>query len=92
MDELEFGDHYRYTEKDARLLAEKYKVHQEVNPVILTTEKDAVKLKADNFLQYLKEIPIFALPVQVKMDEKEKKVLLELASKAIRNKGYQRER
>ncbi len=89
---LEYGDHYHYTEKDVENMVERYRACSSKNLAILTTEKDAVKLKADNFLKYLREIPIFALPVQVKLEEKEKNTLLELASKAIREKGYQSER
>ncbi|MDN3670106.1 tetraacyldisaccharide 4'-kinase [Echinicola jeungdonensis] len=92
LDFLEYGDHYNYSEKDVEDLLLKYKAHLPQNTAILTTEKDAVKLKADKFLKYLGEIPIFALPVQVKFEEKDKHALLELASKAIREKGYQSER
>ena len=91
LETIEFSDHHDYTERDMEKIVARFKVHQAKAPVLLTTEKDAVKLKADKLLRYLQEIPIFALPIQVKMEEEEKNTLLEHVTKAIRNKGYQRE-
>ncbi|WP_137402660.1 tetraacyldisaccharide 4'-kinase [Echinicola rosea] len=91
LETLEYSDHHHYTERDMERIVERFNLHKAQFPVLLTTEKDAVKLKADKLLRYLQEIPIFALPVQVKMEEEEKNTLLEHVTKAIRNKGYQRE-
>ncbi|QDH79558.1 tetraacyldisaccharide 4'-kinase [Echinicola soli] len=91
LETLEYSDHHHYTERDMGKISERFNIHKDKSPVLLTTEKDAVKLKADKLLRYLQEIPIFALPVQVKMEEEEKNTLLEHVTKAIRNKGYQRE-
>ncbi|WP_200976193.1 tetraacyldisaccharide 4'-kinase [Echinicola sp. 20G] len=91
LETLEYSDHHHYSEKDVLHILERLKAYKDKSPVLITTEKDAVKLKADKFLRYLQEIPIFALPVQVKMEEKQKNALLELTSTAIRNKGYQSE-
>ena len=61
---------------------------KEKNPVILTTEKDAVKLKDDKLLKYLPGIPIFALPIEISMNEQDQDVLLALTAGAIRTKKY----
>lgn len=64
---LSFGDHYQYKVSDV------LKINQLVkntdNCIVLTTEKDAVKLKNEAFRKYLSEIPIFVLPIQVELDE-----------------------
>src|SRR5690606_29749131 len=52
---LEFPDHHKYTEGDLKQILMLFRKYRERNPVILTTEKDAVKLKDDKFLNYLKE-------------------------------------
>lgn len=86
LDVLEFSDHHKYNEKDLNQLLHVYKKHADRKPVIITTEKDAVKLKDDKFLKYLKEIPIFALPVEVDLNQKEENELLSLTAKIIREK------
>ncbi|WP_215222938.1 tetraacyldisaccharide 4'-kinase [Echinicola shivajiensis] len=88
---LEYSDHHYYAEKDIKYIVERMEYHKGENPVLLTTEKDAVKLNANKFLPYLQEIPIFAVPVQVKFEDKDRNILLDMASKVIRNKAYQSE-
>ncbi|UCS95643.1 tetraacyldisaccharide 4'-kinase [Echinicola marina] len=88
---LEYSDHHHYNEKDLRFMLERMEAYRDENPTLLTTEKDAVKLNANKFLPYLQEIPIFAVPVQVKFEEKDRDTLLDMASKVIRNKAYQSE-
>jgi len=83
---LEFGDHHKYAEKDIELLLAQIKKHAAQKPIVITTEKDAVKLKADKFLHYLREIPIFALPVEIKLKPEEEDALLSLTAKIIRDK------
>ncbi len=63
---LDFGDHYQYKVKDAQKIREL--VSDSGDVMILTTEKDAVKLKNPVFDNYLSEIPIFVLPIRVEMD------------------------
>ncbi|GAB3646552.1 tetraacyldisaccharide 4'-kinase [Echinicola sediminis] len=92
LETLSYSDHHHYSVKDVENIVQRFDYHKSQAPVLLTTEKDAVKLKADKFLKNLQEIPIFALPVQVKMEEKEKSALLESVSNVIRNKAYQSEK
>lgn len=61
-----FGDHYFY--KAADLTKIRNSVGNGGDVMVLTTEKDAVKLKNPAFHEYLAEIPIFVLPVKVRMD------------------------
>ncbi|RZS96341.1 tetraacyldisaccharide 4'-kinase [Cecembia calidifontis] len=64
---LNFGDHHHYTEKDVLKIHRLFK--ESGNCMVLTTEKDAVKLKNEVFQKYLSEIPIFVLPIKVELDE-----------------------
>jgi tetraacyldisaccharide 4'-kinase len=83
---LEFPDHYKYREKDLQHLSSVYQKHIDKKPMVITTEKDAVKLKAHKFLHYLSEIPIFALPVEIKLNHKDEDALLSLTARMIREK------
>lgn len=72
LDTLEFPDHHKYREKDWQRLVAVYEKHRDRQPVVITTEKDAVKLKDEKFLNYWGEIPIFALPVEMSFNQKDK--------------------
>lgn len=62
---LEFEDHHFFTEDDMQELKRSFEQLQGQKKIILTTEKDAVRLELHyNFLK-ANQLPIFALPVQV---------------------------
>jgi len=88
---LEFPDHHKYTEKDLQHLFSVYQKYADKQPMVITTEKDAVKLKAHKSLHYLREIPIFALPVEIKLNRAEEDALLSLTTKIIREKKLRSE-
>lgn len=73
---LSFPDHHDYQKNDAMDLARLFKKHEGENPVLITTEKDAEKLKSLAKQGLLKEIPIFALPIRVQIEPNEKEMLL----------------
>src|SRR5690606_32624720 len=54
LDVLEFPDHHKYSEKDLEHLFSVYQKHADKKPIVITTEKDAVKLKAHKSLHYLR--------------------------------------
>jgi tetraacyldisaccharide 4'-kinase len=83
---LSFGDHYHYSIKDAE------KIRDRVNGLdgcmVLTTEKDAVKLKNVAFRIYLSEISIFVLPIKIQMDIEDSRLLKESIKSVIKEKAY----
>lgn len=87
--EFTFSDHHHYRINDIKNIVSFVK--ESPNSVILTTEKDAVKLKAPIFRDYLEEIAIFALPIEVSLSEEDLLWLDERVSKAIKDKDYIRE-
>ncbi|WP_143961686.1 tetraacyldisaccharide 4'-kinase [Litoribacter populi] len=88
---LEFADHHKYTEEDAGKISKAFQAYGGEGTVILTTEKDMVKLKDRKFAQLLEEIPIFAIPVKVDFDHKDETLLMDMVQKSIIEKGYKRE-
>jgi tetraacyldisaccharide 4'-kinase len=58
-DHLKFKDHYNYSKYDLKNISE--------SEIILTTEKDFVKLST-----IFKDRPIYYLPIQIKLHSKEK--------------------
>jgi tetraacyldisaccharide 4'-kinase len=61
-----FPDHHFYTEQDLNPLFTDYNKETSAGKIIITTEKDAVKLAA---LNLPKEMDIFVLPVRVAFDD-----------------------
>ncbi len=90
LDSISFPDHYRYRMEDMAGIKEKFKEYSDMDPVIFTTEKDAVKLKQKEFLPYLKEIPIFALPIRMSFNKEDASAILSLVRQSIQRKKLQR--
>ncbi|MCU0423799.1 MAG: tetraacyldisaccharide 4'-kinase [Bacteroidia bacterium] len=63
--ELTFSDHQHYTADRIQQLAE---VAESIKPcAIITTEKDAVKLMAPDILPHINHLPIWYIPIRVKI-------------------------
>lgn len=62
---LDFPDHYYYKSQDLENLKAQYEQHDSLQKIILTTEKDAVRLELHRDFIVQHELPIFILPVQV---------------------------
>ncbi|SNR94746.1 lipid-A-disaccharide kinase [Belliella buryatensis] len=81
-----YSDHHHYKVEDVKEIV--YKCNEVEDSGILTTEKDAVKLKASIFRDYLAEIPIFAMPVEINMDIEDANFIKESILQIIKEKGY----
>ena len=68
-------------------ISEVYKKYATKNVSILTTEKDAVKLKDNKLLELVSNIPVFVLPVEIDMEQKEEEQLLKIIKSMIINKN-----
>ena len=79
---IHFRDQYAYTRLDASRIKQLAEKHSLRKPVILTTEKDAQKLKSLADQGFLGEIPIFVLPIEANFETEDKQMLLSY----IRNK------
>ncbi|MCL2040820.1 MAG: tetraacyldisaccharide 4'-kinase [Bacteroidales bacterium] len=67
-----FSDHHRFTEKEVAKIIKKFNLHLSKNKVIVTTEKDAQRLKTEPFCSLLKDYPVYYVPIQVAFHEDEK--------------------
>ncbi len=59
---LAYRDHHRYTRNDLQVISDLARKH---NAMVITTEKDAVKIKSPDFKPYIDEIPWFYLPIEI---------------------------
>ncbi len=81
-DFLQYPDHYIFSIDDLLDIKKKYEQMEGSNKIILTTEKDAVRLI--KFREEIKEMPLYVLPVQhfflFEQEEKFKNRLVEFMS------------
>jgi tetraacyldisaccharide 4'-kinase len=83
VDTFSFADHYAYNPEDAVRIMEVLGQEKGQNAVLLTTEKDAVKLKSLAANEMWSKIPIFALPIQVALDPSQEAQLLQRLRKNL---------
>ena len=78
-----FPDHYAYRPEDATRILEVLGQDKGQHAVLLTTEKDAVKLKSLAATEMWSKISIFALPIQVALDPIQEAKLLQRLRKNL---------
>ena len=66
---LSYLDHHLFTKNDVKKILNNYKEDKSAKKLILTTEKDAVKLKP--FENNFENVNIYFAPINIKIREKE---------------------
>jgi tetraacyldisaccharide 4'-kinase len=69
---LKFPDHHPYQIKDLEIIKTRFEDLPSRKKVILTTEKDMMRLKLPEFSNFLKNLPLFYLPIEINFHEKDK--------------------
>lgn len=69
---FKYTDHYNYTIADIEKWKSGYVSLQGDNKIIITTEKDAMRLLHPKFENLINEIPIYYLPIEAEIHEKDK--------------------
>lgn len=72
IEHLQFADHHAFNAQDIQEIHQKFDTFVAENKIILTTEKDYMRLKDLIPPNELIKYPWFYLPIAVKMDEEEK--------------------
>lgn len=62
---LTFSDHHNYTVEDLKKIRETYEKVSAPNRIIVTTEKDAVKLRSEQCQEVLAGLPVYVLPIRM---------------------------
>ncbi len=63
---LEFADHHNFTKEDISKIKKAYDFIKSDNKVIITTEKDAMRLDSHRKFFIEEKLPLYSLPIQVK--------------------------
>ena len=63
----EFPDHHVYKKKDLQLIRKSFENIFTRSKIIITTEKDVMRLIKSPYLSELKDLPVFYIPIEVKL-------------------------
>ena len=67
---LKYSDHHNYSSNDIDTILAEYNADKSIKKLILTTEKDATKLK--QFLPHFKDVNFYYIPIEIKIDQSKK--------------------
>jgi tetraacyldisaccharide 4'-kinase len=65
VEHMDFPDHHRFTLQDVKTIRLKFEELVGAKKVILTTEKDAMRLKEDELFSILADLPICYIPINI---------------------------
>lgn len=83
---LKYPDHHEYVAADFEKIRELFNKFSEQNPILITTEKDVVKVKSNSPSGFLEEIPIFVLPIQVVFSQEDERYMESFIEQVILQK------
>lgn len=66
---MKFADHHIYTENDLKNIRSVYSDHLVRKKILITTEKDAMRLSSSNLLSLLEDIPLAYIPIRIKFHD-----------------------
>jgi len=70
---MKFPDHHEYSMRDIKKIQEAFDLIANPSKIIVTTEKDAMRLRNPGLEAQVKQLPFFYLPIEVQFhNDKEK--------------------
>lgn len=67
---ISFADHHSYNETDLAGIAARYEALEGGNKIIVTTEKDAMRLMKPGLVNMANKLPLYILPIEVDFKDK----------------------
>ena len=69
---LSYPDHYKYTYSDLKQITNLFDNISASNKIIITTEKDAMRLLSTELEEFVEKLPIFYLPMEIRFHDQDK--------------------
>lgn len=69
---FDYPDHYNFATRDIEKVMNEYNSIEGNNKIIITTEKDAMRLLHPKFENKIEELPMYYLPIEADIHEKDK--------------------
>jgi len=82
---LKYSDHHNYTEKDCQNILDTYHKESNINKIILTTDKDKVKLEEFNAIFEPVKIHHISIKTNIEMEAEFKKQIIDYVRKNTSN-------
>ncbi len=77
----EYSDHHNFSKKNISKLVQSFNDLAAFDKLIITTEKDAQRLRSHNINEQLQALPVYYLPVEAKIHEPERSAFNKLIEK-----------
>lgn len=88
VEHLAFADHHKFTKEDCAFIADTFDRMPDSEKIILTTEKDSVRLLDSVDCQIIERLPIYYLPITVKFLGKDGDEFSKMLEKSIKENLY----
>lgn len=86
--QMVFPDHHQYTSEDLDQVTQTFSNIVTKNKVVVTTEKDAMRIRRKELLTHFRDIPLFYIPIEVAFHKEDKSEFDNLILRYVReNKG-----
>ena len=72
LETMDFKDHHEYSLQDIRSITETFNNIANANKIIVTTEKDAMRLRNPELEEAMRGLPVFYLPIEVLFHQHDK--------------------
>lgn len=82
---IDFPDHHTYSLKDLQKIRTQFDSMPGTNKILVTTEKDAVRLINHAHLSILEGLPAFYIPISIKFVEQERKLTRQILDYVRKN-------
>jgi tetraacyldisaccharide 4'-kinase len=80
---LRFADHHRYSAGDIQKIKDTFAQIPDDKKIIITTEKDAMRLNTENLRSLYNDLPLFYMRVDVKFHQKDYELFKEIIVKHV---------
>lgn len=89
---IRFPDHHKFSNGDMEQIKNKFNAIEGKNKIIVTTEKDAMRLRDPELLNTIDNLPIYILPIEItlksKNEELNEKILTYVRTRKFHHKKY----
>jgi tetraacyldisaccharide 4'-kinase len=87
---LRFNDHHRYTRRDFENIKRNFDDIYTRNKLLITTEKDAMRMLNPEVRELAAEMPIYYMPMEIDFHNGDKKIFDETINKYVRENKRER--
>lgn len=85
LNSLQFSDHHQFSEQDLIKVRESFNNIADRNALIITTEKDAMRIETQKQQEMLKDLPVYYMPIYVEFFPSDKEMFNQIILNYVTN-------